>query len=97
MPLTKRKTSIEFEVTGEAPMHAVHNPDGAMFLPAWVKVTIEDGRVDISIAGPELNKAGKPLKRWNQTGFNQDDLEGGDDNGVPIPQWVLILLETYKP
>lgn len=95
MPLKKTRTSVEFEVIGEDPMHAVHNPDGAMFIPAWAQVRIENGQTNITIAGPELNKAGKPLKRWTQTGYNQDDLKDGDDNGVPIPQWVLIVLEQY--
>ncbi len=97
MPFTKKLTTFDFEVTGEEPMRSVHNPEAALFVPAHARVTIDGDRFEMHISGPELNKAGKQLKRWTLTGFDLDEIDSGEDNSMPIPQWAIDLAAQVRP
>lgn len=85
-----------FEVTGEATMAAVRNPDARHFLPTQVQITYDDGDLtSIMVYGPYLNKQGKPLTRVDGfTGFDADDLAEGTSG--EMPDWLIRLVLSHQ-
>lgn len=100
----KRKShniEVDYEVTGEEPMIAVHGgPNGEKFIPAFVRVKYEDGQLDsVYVHGPQLNAKGKPLKRWIFTGYDEQGLTDTTDPEMVwdnTPQWLKDLVEQTR-
>lgn len=106
MPFRRTERTTFYEVSGEEPLDNAHNPDSGKFLPDFVRVReYNANEVKFEVAGPVLDKAGKPLKsKRGLTSYDLVDVEAGRmfwddapaDVAEVVPAWLIELAGAHQ-